>query len=110
MKPSPDTDWIWSYGRAFLLTLGVAIIGLMGVVWIVQGDRSGKWPAFAWALFSGMILAGGFFCAFAFLASNKAIKRWADSSGTHPGEIIIAILAAPVYWIGKQLQKPGRRG
>ncbi len=108
MKPSPDADWTWSYGRAFLLTLGLAMPGLMGVVWIAQGDRSDSWPAFAWALFVGMILAGVFFCAFALLASNRSIKRWADSSSTHPGEIVVAILAAPVYWIGKQLQKAGR--
>jgi hypothetical protein len=55
-----------------------------------------------------MILAGVFFCAFALLAGDKSVKRWADSSGTHPGEIIIAILAAPVYWIGKQLHKARR--
>lgn len=82
--------------------------GLMGVVWIVQGERSVRWPAGAWALFLGMILGGIFFCVFALLANNTTIRKWANSSGTHPGEIIILILAAPVCWIGKRFHKAGR--
>jgi hypothetical protein len=83
--------------------------GLMGIVWIVQGDRSAEWPAFAWALFVGVILAGLLFCTFALLGSNRAIKKCADSFGIDPGEVVLVVLAAPVYWIGKQFQKATRR-
>ena len=99
----------WSYGRAFFLTLGLGTLGLMGVVWIAQGHKSEEWPAFAWVLFAGMSLAGFVLCCLAMGSSNKTIQKWFDSSGTHEGEIVIAVIAAPVYWIGKLLGKPRRR-
>jgi hypothetical protein len=49
-----------------------------------------------------MILAGFLFCAFALFARNR---KWSDPSGTHWGKVVIANLAAAVYWIGKQFQK-----
>jgi hypothetical protein len=109
MKPTPLANRTWTYGRAFFLTLGIGITGLMAVVWLAQGHKSDEWPTSAWAFFVGMILAGMLFFCFAVVSSNKAIKRWFDSAGTHEGEGIVAILAAPVYWLGKLLQKRGRK-
>jgi hypothetical protein len=40
------------------LALGSALLGLMGVVWVGQGDRSGDWPVRAWVLFWALIAAG----------------------------------------------------
>jgi hypothetical protein len=99
----------WSYGRAFFLTLGLGVLGLMAVGWIAQGHKSDDWPLFAWILFGGMILAGFLICCFSIGSSNKAIKKLFDSSGTHEGEIVIAIIAAPVYWVGRFFEKPRRR-
>ena len=81
----------------------------MAVVWIAQGHKSEEWPAFAWILFAGMILAGVLICSFSIGGSNKKIKQWLDSSGTNEGEIVITIVAAPVYRIGKLFHRPHRR-
>ena len=81
----------------------------MAVVWIAQGHKSEDWTAFAWILFGGVILTGFLVCCFSIGSSNKAIKKWFKSSGTHEGEIVVAIVAAPVYWIGRLFEKPRRR-
>lgn len=81
----------------------------MAVVWIAQGHKSEEWPVFAWFLFGGMISAGILSCGFAIASSDKAIKKCLDSTGNHEGEILIAIVAAPVYWIGRLFEKPPRR-
>jgi hypothetical protein len=109
MKPTPHANRSWTYGRAFFLTLGMGITGLMVFVWLSQGHKSDAWPASAWALFAGMILAGLLFSCFAVVSSNKAIKKWFYSVGSHEAEGIVAILAAPVYWLGKFLQKRQRK-
>jgi hypothetical protein len=107
--PKPPAPRTWSYGRAFILTSGLAVLGLMFVVWIAQGHKSKEWPPYAWFLFCAMILTGFLICCFSLGSSNKTIKKWFDSSGIHGGEIVIAIVAAPVYWIGRLFEKPRRR-
>lgn len=102
-------DRSWTYARAFFLTLGIGVIALMVIVWFAQGHKSDEWPAFAWTLFAGMILAGVLSCCLALFGSDKTVKKWRASSGTHEAESIIAILAAPVYWIGRRIQGSGRR-
>ena len=64
---------------------------------------------FAWILFCGMTSAGIFSCGLAIASSNNAIKKWFDSIGVGEGSIVIAIVAAPVYWLGQLFQKPRRR-
>ncbi len=76
----------------------------MAVVWIAQGYKSEEWPVSAWILFGAVISAGIFSCCLAIASSNEAIKKCLDSSGNHEGEILIAIVAAPVYWIGSFLR------
>jgi len=83
---------------------GMGVIALMVIVWFAQGHKSDEWPAFAWTLFAGMILAGVLFCCLAVLSSDKTMKKWIASSGTHEAGIIVAILAAPVYWTGRLFQ------
>ncbi len=107
--PKPPASRTWSYGRAFLLTLGLALLGLMTVGWIAQGQHSKEWPTYAWILFVGMTLAGLLTCCVALGSSNSVIKKWIDSCGRHEGEILIAIIAFPVYWLGVLVQKPRRR-
>lgn len=107
MPPTPPRSW--SYGRAFFLTLGLGVLGLMTVVLIAQGDKSENWPVAAWILFIGMILAGLLSCCFSILARDRLIRKWFDSSGGHEGEVVIAIVAAPVYRIGRLLGKPRRK-
>lgn len=109
MKRKPQPNRKWTYGRAFFLTLGMALIGLIAVIWGSQGERSGDWPAFAWCLFAALISAGLALCCFALLSHDTTIKKAAGSAGKHEGEILIAILAGPVYWIGKLFEKPCRR-
>lgn len=81
----------------------------MAVVWIAQGHKSEGWPVAAWVLFIGIILAGFLICCFSIGASNGLIRKWFDSLGSHEGEVVIAIVAAPVYWIGRLLGRLRRR-
>ena len=85
------------------------MIAVMILAWCVQGKTAGEWPALAWLLFTGMIVAGVLLCCFALMSSDKTVKKRANASGTHEGEILVAIVAAPVYWIGRQIQRPGTR-
>ena len=87
----------------------MGILGLMVVVWLAQGHKSDTWPAAAWALFAGMIFAGLLVCWVAMAGSDKPIRGWVSSAGTHEGEIIVAVLAAPVYWLGKRFGKSQRK-
>lgn len=99
----------WSYGRAFFLTLGLGLLGLTAGIWFAQGGESGEWPAYAWVLLWWMIVAGLLIAWFSFWGRNKAIRKWLALSGAHEGSLVIAIVAAPVYWIGGLFEKPRRR-
>ena len=89
--------------------MGLAFLGLMVLVWTAQGHESKDWPAFAWILFGGIISVGILSCGFAIAGSTKAIKKRLDSIGIHGGAVVVAIVAAPVYWVGQIFEKPRRR-
>ena len=108
-SPKSASSRKWSYGRAFFLTTGLAFLGLMVLVWTVQGHMSNDWPASAWVLFGGIISVGILSCGFAIAGSNRAIQKWFASCGIDEGAIIVAVIAAPVYWIGQLFEKPRRK-
>jgi MFS family permease len=57
-------------GRSLLLTLGAFLLGLMAVVWCVQGKDSDHWRFRAWVVFGGGILLGLLSLGVGFLATG----------------------------------------
>ena len=57
------------------LAVGAAFLGMMGVVWVAQGDRSGDWPVRAWVLFWALIAAGLLNIVAGILATGARIEE-----------------------------------
>jgi hypothetical protein len=95
-----SSDWL-SYGRSFLMTLGILFLALPCWIWRKQGDRSSEWPSFAWALFYGLVAFGAVLLIVALLASRKSVDKWADAVSPHEASIVVMIIAAPVYFVLK---------
>ncbi len=91
-------DWL-TYGRCFLITLGILFLALPCWIWCEQGDRSTEWPSFAWIILYGFIITGGVILLVAFLASRKSVYKWADVTSTHEASVVIMIIAAPIYFV-----------
>ena len=98
MPRSHDSDWV-SYGRSFLLTLGLLFVGLPCWVWHKQGDRASDWPMFSWVLFWGVGSMGVILLLVGLLASPRAVEWWADAASKHEASIVVMVIAAPVYFL-----------
>ena len=74
MKTNTQKARTWTYGRAFLLTLGIVLFSLVLVVWIAQGDDSVEWPFFAWCLLGAIVVGGIALCGYALRGLDSSIK------------------------------------
>ncbi len=99
-----SSDWV-SYGRSFLMTLGLLFLALPCWIWEKQGDRSSEWSEFAWAMLYGFAALGVFFLMFALLASAKSVDKLADAASTHEASLLIMVIAAPVYFFLKWIAR-----
>ena len=97
----------WTYRRALLLTWGLVLMILMGVVWLVEGGRSVRWPIWAWVLVVGVTLIGLGVCVVSALVDDDRVGRLVGQphdAGSHPeASLVVVVAAAPVYWLGKLL-------
>ena len=107
MNRKPKIKRTWTYGRAFILTLGIFFFSLVFVVWFAQGDNSNEWPLIARCFLGAMTIGGVTFCWYAILGHDSSISRTIKYCGKHEGEVIIALLAGPIYWIGILFKKNG---
>ena len=98
MTRSHDSDWV-SYGRSFLLTLGLLFVGLPCWVWHKQGDRASDWPMFSWVLFWGVGSLVVILLLVGLLAAPRAVEWWADAASKHEASIVVMVIAAPVYFL-----------
>ncbi len=57
------------------LALGAALLGMMSVVWVAQGDRSENWPVRAWVLFWALIAAGLLSIVAGILATGTTLEE-----------------------------------
>lgn len=97
-RRSHDSDWV-SFGRSFLLTLGLLFVVTPCWVWHEQGDGASEWPMFAWVLFWGVGVSGVILLLIGLLARPRAVESWADAASRHEASILVMILAAPVYFL-----------
>jgi hypothetical protein len=86
-----------TYGRSYLVTLGLAFIGVMVFVWNKQGSRFSEWPAWSYFAFFGLPALGVVLIAIGLFANPAQIKKWTDAASRHEASIIIMIVALPVY-------------
>jgi drug/metabolite transporter (DMT)-like permease len=57
------------------LALGAALLGMMGVAWVAQGDQSGNWPVRAWVFFWALIAAGLLYIVAGILATGTTLEE-----------------------------------
>ena len=100
-----QAPWM-TYGRAFVLTSGVFLLGLTAVIWRTQGpaSRHWPWPPFAWALFGFMILAGLCCIGVAIVASRSTIEKRVGALPAMWPMLVIGLVAAPVCWAGRRIE------
>jgi hypothetical protein len=90
--------WV-TYGRSFLVTLGLAFMALTGYIWLKEGDAAQSWAAWAYFIVLGFIAIGLTLIVVGFGAGNARVEKWADdaSRGGALGIVVIIVLALPVY-------------
>lgn len=94
-----------SYRRAMVLTFGMGLVVLMEFVWVRDRHNAGQWPWYGWGLLGGLAVLGVVSILVGVFARKKTINTWADAMGTHEVFILIAILAAPVYWTVRAIDR-----
>lgn len=100
MPRSRQSDWV-SYGRAFLLTLGLLFTGVVFYIWHTEGHHSADWKAWHWILFCLVgVLAVALFLVGLF-GKGRSVERWFDAATTHEASLVIMIIAAPLYFLLK---------
>jgi hypothetical protein len=98
MRRNSKNSWV-TYERSYLVTAGLALIGLPAFIWHRQGDAFAEWPVWAWLLFAALPSLGFGLIGLGFLASRKRIEGWAEALSKHEAGIILMILAYPVYLV-----------
>jgi hypothetical protein len=100
--------WV-TYWRCFLLTLGAGLISLGGAgLW--ESARSPE-PGPGWIepLMIGFVVIGLCLLAAGIFGSTKDVEALSGKSPPHEGLLIVAILAAPLYWILSYFERRRRR-
>ena len=96
-KP-PTSSWV-TYGRSYLVTVGLVFIALIALVWNKEGERFLDWPAWAYFVVCGFPVLGLALIGVGLLAGRATIEKWANSTSTHWASIIVMIVAFPVYFV-----------
>ena len=97
-------SWVM-YERSYLVTLGLAFIGVMAFVWKKQGDEFSEWPAWSYFFFFGLPILGLVLIGVGLLASRARIEKWADGMSRHEASILVMILALPVFLVMSVFEK-----
>jgi hypothetical protein len=98
MRRNLKNSWV-TYERSYLVTAGLALIGLPAFVWYRQGDEFAEWPTLVWLLLAALAVLGLWLVGLGFMASRKRIENWAEALSKHEAGIILMILAYPVYLV-----------
>lgn len=93
---SGHRSWV-TYERSYLVTLGLAFLGVTAFVGFKQGSTFSEWSLWAYAGFFGLLLLGLWLLGVGFLASRARIDKWADWSSRHEASLLIMVLAFPVF-------------
>ena len=104
-KPNAlGSSWV-IYERSYLVTLGLAFIGVIAFVWKKQGDKFSEWSTWSYFFFFGIPILGIVLIGVGLLASRSRIEKWADGMSRHPASIIVMILAFPVFLVMSVFEK-----
>jgi hypothetical protein len=98
MRRNFRSSWV-TYERSYLVTAGLAFIGVPAFVWHRQGDDFAEWPALIWLLLAALAVLGLWLVGVGFLASHKRLEGLAEALSTHEASVILMILAYPVYLV-----------
>lgn len=98
MRRNFKSSWV-TYERSYLVTAGLAFIGLPAFVWHRQADDFAEWPVWAWLLLAALAVLGLCLVGLGFVASRKRIENWAEALSKHEAGVILIILAYPVYLV-----------
>lgn len=99
--------WV-TFPRCFLLTLGIAFIGIVTLVFVKQGTDQAEWPVWAFFLMLFLVIVAFILFAIGLLGDKKTTEKWArhSDSGAHPEvSILVAVIAAPLYFFLKLIER-----
>jgi hypothetical protein len=103
VKPS-NRSWV-TYERSYLVTLGVAFVGLTAFIWRKQHDTFAEWPTWAYFVFFGFPILGLVLLGVGLFAGRDRIEKWADGASRHEASFIIMIVAFPVFLLMSIFEK-----
>src|SRR5436190_18520257 len=99
-RAANSSTWV-SYGRSYLITLGILFVALPVWIWRMQGHQSSEWLFSEWALFYGVATFGLVLLLVAFLASRNSVAKWFHAATGHEASLVVMIFAAPVHFVLK---------
>jgi hypothetical protein len=100
----PTGPWV-TYERCFLITLGGIFTGLAFLGINAFSAEEEKPPEWLPLMLAGMVILGLFTLAVGFFGSRKDAEALADKTSGHEATFVVMILAAPLYYLLKALEK-----
>lgn len=97
--------WV-TYPRCFVLTLGILFAGIGGLGLRALDEAGAGERPWLYFLLGGMILLGLYEVGVGLFGTRRQAERLAASSLHHEASLVVIIVAAPLYFVLKQL---GRR-
>jgi len=103
----PTGPWV-TYERCFLITLGGIFTGLALLMIKAFSAEKEKPPEWLPLMLAGLAILGLFMLAVGFFGSRKDAEALADKTSGHEAILVVMILAAPLYYVLKALEKKKR--
>ena len=97
-----------TYERCFLITLGGIFTGLALLMIKAFSAEKEKPPEWLPLMLAGLAILGLFMLAVGFFGSRKDAEALADKTSGHEAILVVMILAAPLYYVLKALEKKKR--
>lgn len=107
LKRIGERGWV-TFPRCFLMTLGLLFSGIPLVVIATQGKRQDECPVWAWVLLAGLGIWGLCLVLIGLLADKRTTERWtrhSDSKAHFEVTLLVAVIAAPLFFILKLLER-----
>ena len=88
-----------------LLTLGTIFLGVIGLGLFGRKEGDEPFPGWLLCLMTLMTILAVLLILVGLFGSRKVVDSWVDSATTHEASILVMIIAAPVYFVLKALER-----
>ena len=106
-KRRKNRRWV-TFERCFLFTAGAVFIALALAVWISDEANRSSWPTWGYAFLLLFVGYGSTLIVVGLTSSSKNAEWWASVSSTHHASLLLALLAAPLYFILRRVERSWR--